>query len=441
MSQSPDIQFFHQGTLAICGSIDIDEALEETLIFLKQHMPADNISLSYMDTVNPSIISVAEAGMPMMPKGIVIPISPMDVEQAMQDIEQVSITTSFLDDPMGVRVFKACGLKHDFSSIVLHLKSKNQTMGVVVVNAMRPTQFTEEEGRLVELLHEPFSVAMSNAMRYQEVLRLQEMLKDDNRFLTSELHRISGAIIVGEHFGLRDAMEKVRQVAPLNSQVLLLGETGTGKEVVANAIHYSSSRAQGPFIKINCGAIPESLLDSELFGHEKGAFTGAHSRKRGRFERAHGGTLFLDEIGELPIAAQIRLLRVIQTKEFERVGGAETVKVDVRIIAATHRNLEKMVEAGTFREDLWFRLSVFPVVIPPLRDRKPDIPALVNHFIEKKCHDMKLSYRPVPAPGAMERLLTYHWPGNVRELENIVEREIIHNYSGEQERSLTFAGF
>jgi len=439
MPQTDDISFFHQGTLAICGSIDIGEALQECLGFLQRFMPAENITMDYLDPSIPGICAVAQAGFPLMPPGTIVQLSAHEVNFIESQWSQTSLNNRTDDNPVAKRMAKHMGIESDVSSAVLHLMTKNQRLGVVAVSAMKEGQFNEEHARLLSLLHDPFAVAMSNALRYQEVLRLQEMLKDDNRFLTSELHSMSGDTIIGEHFGLRDVMEKVRQVAPLNSQVLLLGETGVGKEVIANALHYNSPRASGPFIKVNCGAIPESLLDSELFGHEKGAFTGALSRKRGRFERAHGGTLFLDEIGELPHAAQIRLLRVLQTKEFERVGGTEQIKADVRIIAATHRELEDMVRENTFRKDLWFRLNVFPLTIPPLRERKADIPALVNHFIEKKSHEMKLPYRPVPAPGALERLQGYHWPGNVRELENIVEREIILNYSGDRDIPLRFS--
>jgi transcriptional regulator with PAS, ATPase and Fis domain len=225
-------------------------------------------------------------------------------------------------------------------------------------------------------------------------------------------------------------MEMVQQVAPLDSPVLLLGETGTGKEVIANAIHYSSPRKDGPFIKVNCGAIPETLLDSELFGHEKGAFTGAISQRRGRFERADKGTIFLDEIGELPPQAQVRLLHVLQKKEIERVGGTSSIPVDIRVISATHRNLEEMIASGRFREDLWFRLNVFPIMIPPLRQRREDIPALVHHFIDRKSLELKLTERPVLAPGTIDQLIAYDWPGNVRELENMVERALIKHRGG-----------
>ncbi len=232
-------------------------------------------------------------------------------------------------------------------------------------------------------------------------------------------------MILGADFGLKEVMQMVRQLAPLSSSALILGETGTGKEVIAGAIHNLSPRREKPFIKVNCGAIPNTLMDSELFGHEKGAFTGAISQKRGRFERAHGGTIFLDEIGELSAEAQVRLLRVLQEKKIERVGGTDTIDVNIRIIAATHRDLPEMVKAGKFREDLYFRLKVFPIEIPPLRDRSGDIPALVQHIIQLKAREMKLGSIPAIKNGAIEKLMTYAWPGNVRELENIVERALI----------------
>ena len=275
------------------------------------------------------------------------------------------------------------------------------------------------------LLREPFAIALSNSLRYRELLELKELLVEDNRFLHSELRQVAGEDVIGADFGLKGVMEMVRQVAPLSSPVLLLGETGTGKEVIANAIHNLSQRNDGPFIKVNCGAIPENLMDSELFGHEKGAFTGALSRKRGRFERASGGTIFLDEVGELQPEAQVRLLRVLQDKEIERVGGTESIRVDIRVIAATHRDMEEMVKDGKLREDLYFRLKVFPINIPPLRDRKSDISSLVQHFMLNKSREMGLKGIPTLAPGALERLMAYNWPGNVRELENAMERALI----------------
>ncbi len=241
------------------------------------------------------------------------------------------------------------------------------------------------------------------------MLKLKDLLADDNRYLHGELRRLSGDEIVGANFGLKDVMHKVQQVATLDSPVLLLGETGTGKDVIANAIHYSSSRSDGPFVSINCGAIPDTLIDSELFGHEKGAFTGALSQKRGRFERAEKGTIFLDEIGELPLQAQVRLLKVLQSKEIERVGGVKIITLDIRIIAATNRNLEEIIKLHQFREDLWFRLNVFPIWIPPLRERRSDIPALLQHFISMKAKELKLPAIPTLSHASIDPLLKSPW--------------------------------
>jgi transcriptional regulator with GAF, ATPase, and Fis domain len=220
-------------------------------------------------------------------------------------------------------------------------------------------------------------------------------------------------------------MDLVRQVAPRTTPVLLLGETGVGKEVVPSAIHAASPRRDGPMVRVNCGAIPEGLIDSERFGHERGAFTGAVSMQRGRFERAAGGTLFLDEVAELPLSAQVRLLRVLQTRELERVGGSRTLPADVRVIAATPRDLESLITAGAFRQDLWFRLNVLPIRIPPLRERRGAIPTLTVHLLERKAREPNLPGSPRLAPGTLDRLVGYDRPGNVREPQNVLELALI----------------
>ncbi len=334
-------------------------------------------------------------------------------------------------------MWKAMG-SIDMSAMILNLAIEEEKLGVIAFYARGKDRYTKEHARLIRLVHNPFAMTMSNAVKHQEILRLKDQLVDDNQFLNQQLHRKSGDKIIGNEFGLKYVMEMVKQIAPQTSQVLLLGETGTGKEVIANAIHYSSPRAGNPFIKVNCGAIPDNLIDSELFGHEKGAFTGAFNQKRGRFERASTGTLFLDEIGELPLEVQARLLRVLEHKEIERLGGSHPIPVDIRVIAATHRDLPKLVREGKFREDLWYRLNVFPILIPPLRERRSDIPALTHYFLEKKTREMNFPRQPVLAPGAMERLKNYPWPGNVRELENLVERTIIRNMTAVPEKPLEF---
>lgn len=322
--------------------------------------------------------------------------------------------------------------------LVLHLKVAGERLGELVVSARGRDLFRKEHARLLELLHDPFAIAIANILKHQGVLHLQKKLSDDYRYLANELRQMSGTEIIGEEYGLKPVMEKVRQVAPLDSHVLLLGETGVGKEVIANAIHYSSLRHKGPLIKVNCGALPENLVDSELFGHEKGAYTGAGTTRRGRFERAHGGTIFLDEIGDLPLSAQTRLLRVIQDKTIERVGGSDPIRVDIRIISATHKDLQQMVLEKSFREDLWFRLNVFPITIPPLRHRKLDIPALANYFVRKKCREMRIRVHPAISSIQIKKLMNHDWPGNVRELENSVERALIRALTGASNERLIF---
>ena len=223
---------------------------------------------------------------------------------------------------------------------------------------------------------------------------------------------------------MRQMYEDMARVAGTSTTVLIRGESGTGKELIASSIHYHSSRAKKPFIKVNCAALPETLVESELFGHERGAFTGAESRKKGRFELASGGTIFLDEIGELSPAIQVKLLRVLQEREFERVGGTEPVKVDVRVVAATNRNLEAALAEGSFREDLYYRLNVFPIFIPPLRQRRADVLPLADHFVEKYAREHGKTIKRISTP-AIDQLASYHWPGNVRELENTIERAVL----------------
>jgi two-component system, NtrC family, response regulator AtoC len=259
----------------------------------------------------------------------------------------------------------------------------------------------------------------------RENQRLASQLAEYTGYLNQQLHgEFDFGNIIGDSAPLREVLDKVEQVAPTNSTVLLRGETGTGKELVAHAVHINSPREEKPFVRVNCAALAPGVLESELFGHEKGSFTGALARRPGRFELADGGTLFLDEVGDLPMGVQIKLLRTLQEREFERVGGAETIKVDVRLISATNRNLEAMIDDGEFREDLYYRLNVFPIHLPPLRDRLDDLPPLVSHFIAKFSRQMGVAAAPV-AVEALAKLREYNWPGNVRELENIIERAMI----------------
>ncbi len=253
----------------------------------------------------------------------------------------------------------------------------------------------------------------------------KEQLKTENIRLKSELeNRYSFTNIIGNSNKMREVLQMISQVSSSSATVLIRGESGTGKELVANSIHYNSERNKKPFIKINCAAIPDNLIESELFGHEKGAFTGASHQKKGKFEVADKGTIFLDEIGNMALSAQVKLLRVLQEKEFERVGGYKPIKSDVRIVAATNSNLEEMVQQGKFRDDLYFRLNVFPIYIPSLRMRKTDIILLADHFLEKYTREHGKEIKRITTP-AIDMMMEYHWPGNVRELENCIERAVI----------------
>ena len=422
-------EFFRQATLLICSSLNVDTALQRLMVYLRDFMPVSGI---IMGTYDPEM-NIARPLALIWPPSLKKPPDTISFSKEMAAYirekwngePQTTVINDIEDEDPTLRELLRNLFPEDCSRINMDLELETERLGFLSLLAEGKHRYTPEHSRMISLLHDPFAVALSNILQYREISRLRDLLADDNRYLQRELRSISGYHIVGADFGLRHVMQMVRQVATLNSPVLLLGETGVGKEVVANAIHEGSPRKNKPLVKVNCGAISDSLIDSELFGHEKGAFTGAVSRKRGRFERAHTGTIFLDEIGELPMAAQVRLLRVLQNHEVERVGGSQTIPIDVRIISATHRNLESMVKAGTFREDLWFRLNVFPITIPPLRQRTEDIPALVSHFIEKKSRELNIWDQRSPAPGNMEHLQSYSWPGNVRELENLVERSLI----------------
>jgi DNA-binding NtrC family response regulator len=304
-----------------------------------------------------------------------------------------------------------------FTDVDVLIESIN--LGRIYRYVTKPWDAKELRGVLIHAV-ERFALVRENR-------RLEEQLSAYVGMLSKEAHgAFNFGAIVGESPALRDVLARVEQVAQTSSTVLLRGETGTGKEMVARAIHINSARESKPFVRVNCAALAPGVLESELFGHEKGSFTGAMARRLGRFELADGGTLFLDEVGDLPADVQVKLLRVLQEREFERVGGSETVKVDVRVVSATHRDLERQIADGSFREDLYYRLNVFPIVLPPLRERPTDIPVLADHFVQKYARQLGAASRARGFDaGAIAALTSYAWPGNVRELENVIERALI----------------
>jgi formate hydrogenlyase transcriptional activator len=314
----------------------------------------------------------------------------------------------------------------------LPLTTARRRLGALVFTCKQPSVYDAADVGFLQLVANQVAVAVENALAFQEIAAafreieaLKEQLAKENAYLEEEARTEHNfGEIVGRSAALRRVLKQVETVAPTGSTVLIRGETGTGKELIARALHDLSPRRERTFVKLNCAAIPTGLLESELFGHERGAFTGAVSQKVGRFELAHQGTLFLDEVGDIPPELQPKLLRVLQEQEFERLGGTKTIKVDVRLVAATHRDLAAMVAEGRFRQDLYYRLNVFPLVLPPLRERPEDIPRLVRHFTQQFARRMGRRIETIPS-AVMDALVRYPWPGNVRELQNVIERAVI----------------
>jgi Nif-specific regulatory protein len=313
--------------------------------------------------------------------------------------------------------------RHELSFICVPIVVQRTTTGTLAVDLkFKPERDYESSVKFFGIVSSMIAQAL-NVQRLVEEERRR--LVDENTHLRQELReRYDFSNIIGTSGPTRQMYEQVAQVAQTNTTVLIRGESGTGKELIAHAIHYNSLRAKKPFVKVSCAALPDTLIESELFGYEKGAFTGANARKKGRFELAEGGTIFLDEIGDINASTQVKLLRVLQEREFERLGGTDSVRVNVRVIAATNKDMEKAIADGTFREDLYYRLNVFTIFVPPLRDRKADLLLLADHFLEKFSREHGKVIKRISTP-AIDMLMSYHWPGNVRELENALERAVL----------------
>jgi formate hydrogenlyase transcriptional activator len=321
-----------------------------------------------------------------------------------------------------IRRFEELGCK---SGCSVPLVTSNGTLGTLEVARTTGDVWTDDDVDFLAQVARQIAIAVENALSYQQLQEMKERLATEKLYLEDEIRLDhNNGNMVGAGAAFQSILKGAKIVAPTDATVLILGETGTGKELVARAIHELSGRARGSFVKVNCAAIPASLLESELFGHEKGSFTGAVAQKIGRFELANQGTLFLDEIGEMPLELQPKLLRAIQDQEFERVGGNRTIRTDVRFVAATNRDLKAMVDDNRFRADLYYRLHVFPLNVPPLRERREDIPLLTRYFVQKHAHRLGRKVESIPAH-ALEALTTYDWPGNIRELQNVVERSVI----------------
>jgi len=405
-----------------CRHIKISESTEKLSAILARQIPVEKIFVRLIDRQHSCLETVAV--------GLASPedsqlntrtdCSPSQLKKLLSWCKRGEVTkcgrqSSFNIVPTGTQGDVIAG----------PLGNRQVDFGVLLLVARPKRTFNARHVNLMQVLLDPFSVALDNDRRLRELATLREAAEADTRSLLTRLGREKiGDTIIGADSGLRSVMERVEMVARSDAPVLIFGETGSGKELIARAVHTGSPRSAGPVIRVNCGAIPPDLTDSELFGHEKGAFTGAIDTRKGWFERADGGTLFLDEIGDLPCPAQVRLLRILQDGWLERVGGQHPIHVDVRIVAATHRDLAAMVAAGKFREDLWYRLAVFPIVLPPLRERREDIPELARHCAKRAA--ARFGMPPViPSSEDINLLVSYPWPGNVRELTAVIDRAAI----------------
>lgn len=426
---SEEHAFFFEATKQLYSSLAPDVSMTAFIDYISRFLPLHSFSLTSMPPPFTQIVSVTRfaEGEPVRCPFEVVHVG---LEQA-RLAEQLGFTRaeSFKDyllvskeDPM-FRYMTMFGLGEPTLPMFFMRLIREQTV-IGSVSICMKTSFTDEHFRLMRGLEGPLGMALSNMLQHHELEQLKEEILQDNQRLRQELKGLTHVDVIGSGRGLAWVMQRVKQAAPVDVPILITGETGTGKEVIAKAIHELSPRAPKFFVAVNCGAIPATLIDSVLFGHAKGAFTGATANHKGYFERAEGGTLFLDEIGELPLQSQARLLRVLETHEIEKVGGAAPLRVDIRLLAATNRNLRDMISAGTFREDLYYRLNVVSVQLPPLRERKEDIPLLVQYLLRKSAARFGVLTPPL-AQGEMERLLAYSWPGNVRELQNVLEEALV----------------
>jgi formate hydrogenlyase transcriptional activator len=410
------------------AKLDIDEVLRSASTSIRGYFRCDSIDLWVLQEEGGRMQKVLHdfpGG-----KGVMAAVASADLSAIELDFKRLyqrkaEIWSSDDFDRLPITIRDPLKAESIASLAFVCLATENRPLGLLSLGSRNADAFVRQDLDLLSQIGTQISLALDNALAYGRLNASATRLEEERLYLESEINsEYNFEDIVGKSAAIRRVLDQIAIVAPTNSTVLLHGETGTGKELVARAIHNLSPRRQRTFVRLNCAAIPSSLVESELFGHEKGAFTGALMQKRGRFELADHGTLFLDEIGDISLELQPKLLRALQEREFERLGSARTIQVDVRLIAATHRDLESMIRSNQFREDLFYRLRVFPIEIPPLRERREDIPLLIHFFVASLSRRMQKRIRSVPKP-AMEALVNADWPGNVRELENFIERCVI----------------
>jgi formate hydrogenlyase transcriptional activator len=414
-------------TNVLVSELDIRELFPSISACLRRVMPSEYSSLALLEEGGTLLRNHALvfAGNPdIIPQGAGAALDHTPAGRAVETRRPVVLDETELaqfSSPL-VQRLAAAGLK---SVCCIPLISRNGVLGTLNVGSMKANAFTPSDVDFLSQVAAQAAIAIENATAFHQIAQLKDQLAEEKLYLQDEIRTEQNfGEIIGDDPAFRRVLEQCATVAPTDASVLILGETGTGKELIARAIHDLSGRRDRTFVKLNCAAIPTGLLESELFGHEKGAFTGAIAQKVGRFELANKGTLFLDEVGDIPLELQPKLLRALQEHEFERLGGVRTIKVDVRLVAATNRDLSQMIASREFRSDLYYRLSVFPLSVPSLRERTGDIPKLVRYFTQKYAQRMNKRIDTIPS-AAMEALVSYGWPGNVRELENLIERAVI----------------
>jgi len=419
----------YRALLAVSGAIvshrDLPGLFRELAGQLVQVVHFDALSLVLHDAATDTMrLHVLETPEPI-PAGLSIVLRPEDDPAGLVWRTQEPLITSNINElkrwPQLLERVQQYGVQ---SYCWLPLTTARRRLGALVFTSKQTGTYDRSDMRFLQLVSTQVAVAVENALAFEEIEALKDKLAKEKAYLEEEVRTEHFGDIIGENAALRAILKQVETVAPTDSTVMIRGETGTGKELIARAVHDLSERKSRTFVKLNCAAIPTGLLESELFGHEKGAFTGAISQRIGRFELAHRGTLFLDEVGDIPPELQSKLLRVLQEQEFERLGGTKTISVDVRLVAATNRDLAEMISQGRFRSDLYYRLNVFPITLPPLRERPDDIPRLVRHFTQSFARRMGRRIENIP-PEVMDALIRYPWPGNVRELQNVIERAVI----------------
>ncbi|MEE9143530.1 MAG: sigma 54-interacting transcriptional regulator, partial [Candidatus Binatia bacterium] len=412
---------------AIIANLDRESLFQAVTLALRKVLHFDRASITLYDAVRDVfkvyVLASPSPSSSVLPVGAEIPRQGSRLGWVIEHKRSVRIR-DFREEP-GVAPEDRLAEEGFRSAIIVSLIAKGRAIGTLNLGSLVPDRYSEDDAEFLEEVAKQVALAVENMKAYEEIAQLKARLEQENLYLQEEIKtQHNFGEVIGQGSAIKRVLKAVETVAPTDANVLILGETGTGKELVARALHNLNTRKDKALVKVNCAALPSGLIESELFGHEKGAFTGALSRRIGRFELASGGTIFLDEIGDLPLELQAKLLRVLQDGEFERVGGTGSIKVNVRVIAATNRDLERSVQEKQFRQDLFYRLNVFPIRLPPLRERKEDIPLLVRYFAMKYGKKLGRKIETIPKK-IMDSLTTYTWPGNVRELENVIERSVI----------------